>query len=113
MKTDPPESPMLITALHRPQRTVRLRYAVGLVAGAAALLALLARIAGAQGHELHAAEPPRTTRHSFAELHMEMTPAMRASTADSARAARVATTLRAAIAKYRDTTAAVADGYHM
>lgn len=106
---------MLITALHRPQRTVRLRYAVGLVAGAAALLALVAQIAGAQGHdhELHAAEAPKATRNSNAELHMEMTPAIRASAADSARAASVAARLRAAIGKYRDTTAAVADGYHM
>jgi hypothetical protein len=44
---------------------------------------------------------------------MEMTPALRPTAADSLRAARIAATLRAAIAKYADTTAAVADGYHM
>jgi hypothetical protein len=124
---------MLITALHRPpQRTVRLRLAVGLVAGAAALLALAAQLAGAQGH-VHAAESPASppspasspaaastapsvrahTAGVNAHLHMEMTPAVPGSAADSARAAQVAATLRAALAKYRDTTAAVADGYHM
>jgi hypothetical protein len=109
---------MLIIALHRPQRTVRLRYAVGLVAGAAMLLALAARLGGAQ-EPAHAAEPPGApsvrahTAGENASLHMEMTPAVRATAADSARAARVAATLRTALAKYRDTTVAVADGYHM
>jgi hypothetical protein len=44
---------------------------------------------------------------------MEMTPAISATRADSARAAQVAAALRTAIEKYTDTTAAVADGYHM
>jgi hypothetical protein len=109
---------MLINSLHRPpQHCVRLRYAVGLVAGAAALLALAARLAGAQEH-VHAAEAPTSpaahvhgTRN--ADLHMEMTPAISPTSADSARAAAIAATLRTALAKYRDTTAAVADGYHM
>jgi hypothetical protein len=110
---------MLITALHRPQRTVRLRLAIGLVAGAAILLALIAQLAGAQDHHVHAAEvpkPPSVLAHAGganADLHMEMTPTLRATAADSARAARIAATLRGALAKYRDTTAAVADGYHM
>lgn len=39
---------MVIEALHRPQRSVRLRVAVTLVAGSALLLALLARLASAQ-----------------------------------------------------------------
>lgn len=110
---------MLITSLHQaPHRCVRLRYAVGLVAGAAALLALAARLAGAQEHA-HAAEAPTagaTHAHAAsanADLHMEMTPALRATPADSVRAARIAATLRVALAKYADTTAAVADGYHM
>jgi hypothetical protein len=112
-----------ITALHRPHRTVRLRYAVGLVAGTAALLALAARLAGAQT-QAHAAEAPRAsaavapsvrahTSGANASLHMEMTPAIGGSTADSVRAARVAASLRSALAKYADTSAAVADGYHM
>jgi hypothetical protein len=46
-------------------------------------------------------------------LHMEMTPVRPAAPGDSARAAAVAAELRAAILKYRDTTAAVADGYRM
>jgi hypothetical protein len=109
---------MLINSLHQsPQRCVRLRYAVGLVAGAAALLALAARLAGAQEHA-HAAEAPKAAAHAHAAganaaLHMEMTPALRATAADSLRASKIAATLRAAIAKYADTTAAVADGYHM
>jgi hypothetical protein len=109
---------MFINELHRPQRTVRLRLAVGLVAGAATLLALVARLAGAQSHA-HAAEAPKApsvrahTAGMNAGLHMEMTPALRATAADSARATRVAATLRAALAKYADTTAAVADGYRM
>lgn len=113
---------MLITSIHRtPQRTVRLRYAVGLVAGAAAVLALAARLAAAQQH-VHAAEaPPASAKPSVrahtsganAALHMEMTPVLPATAADSARAARVIATLRAALGKYADTTAAVADGYRM
>jgi hypothetical protein len=109
---------MLLTALHQPQRTVRLRLAVGLVAGAAILLALVARLASAQQH-VHAAEVPKApsvlahTAGVNAALHMEMTPALPGTAADSARAAGVAATLRAALAKYTDTTAAVADGYQM
>ena len=48
-----------------------------------------------------------------ASLHMLMTPARRGTAADTARAASVAAALREAIAKYRDTTAAVADGFRM
>ena len=110
---------MLITSLHRPpQHTVRIRLAVGLVAGAAAILAIAARLAGAQGH-VHAAEAPRApsvrshTSGANAGLHMEVTPVVRATAADSARAAGIASALRAALAKYGDTTAAVADGYQM
>jgi hypothetical protein len=119
---------MVIEALHRPQRSVRLRLAVALVAGSALLLALLARLAAAQSHA-HDADVPRAaasavdsaahhmmdghTPASNASLHVEMTPVRRATPADSARAAQVARTLRAALEKYRDTTAAVADGYRM
>jgi hypothetical protein len=42
-----------------------------------------------------------------------MTPARPAAAGDSARAAAIAQTLRSAIAKYRDTSAAVADGYKL
>ncbi|MEO6526982.1 MAG: hypothetical protein ABIP93_10185 [Gemmatimonadaceae bacterium] len=48
-----------------------------------------------------------------ASLHMLMTPVRAGTPADSTRAAAVIHTLRAAIGKYRDTTAAVADGYKM
>jgi hypothetical protein len=125
---------MLIDGLTRPQRTVRLRIAVLLVAGGAAVLALLARLAGAQvqgqGH-VHSAEAaqvappvaspgvpapvpaPAHTVDDNVRLHTEMSPALRGTPADSARAARVARELRTALIQYRDTTAAVADGYQM
>jgi hypothetical protein len=121
---------MIFDGLTRPQRTVRIRVAVLLVAGGAALLALVAQLAGAQvqaqGH-VHGAETPSSpqpavsapapalahTLDDNARLHMEMSPALRATSADSARAARVARELRTALIQYRDTAAAVADGYHM
>jgi hypothetical protein len=118
---------MLIPAIQSPQRTVRLRLAVALVAGGVVLLMLLARLAGAQSHA-HAAEAPATvatpalaaataphvhTVDDNVKLHMEMTPTIRATSPDSARAAKVAGTLRAALMQYRDTAAAVADGYRM
>jgi len=46
-------------------------------------------------------------------LHLEMTPLRPLVPGDSARAAAVAAELRGAILKYRDTTAAVADGFRM
>ena len=45
--------------------------------------------------------------------HMALTPSRPATPADSARARQIATDLKRAIAKYDDTTAAVADGYKM
>jgi hypothetical protein len=45
--------------------------------------------------------------------HMELTPLRRPTHADSVRALEIAENLRAAIAKYRDTAAARADGYMM
>ena len=44
-------------------------------------------------------------------LHMTMTPPRPPAPGDSARAAQIVTTLRAAIAKYRDVNVALADGY--
>jgi hypothetical protein len=44
---------------------------------------------------------------------MKLTPVRKATAADSARAAKVAGELRAAIAKYKDVTVAEADGYKM
>lgn len=99
---------MVIEALHRPQRCVRLRVAVTLVAGSALLLALLARFTSAQSPAPAPASPPDNSA-----LHMEMSPTRPASAADSARAATVARELRTALLKYRDTSAAVADGYRM
>ena len=63
------------------------------------------------GHDAHASHAPAVPNN--ARLHMEMTPLRVATSADSARAASVAATLRTSLAKYADTTAAVADGYKM
>ena len=48
-----------------------------------------------------------------AKRHMELSPVRPATRADSVRATEVARTLRAALARYADTAAAVADGYKM
>jgi hypothetical protein len=45
--------------------------------------------------------------------HMALTPSRPATPADSARARRIATDLKRAIAKYADTSVAVADGYRL
>jgi len=47
------------------------------------------------------------------DAHMELTPARPATHDDSVRAMKVADELRRAIAKYQDTSAAIADGYEM
>lgn len=103
---------MVIEALHRPQRSVRLRVAVTLVAGSALLLALLARFTSAQS-PAPAAPTGGASAPDNASLHMEMSPTRAIVPGDSARAAHVARQLRAALMKYRDTSAAVADGYRM
>jgi hypothetical protein len=48
-----------------------------------------------------------------ARAHLELTPLRTATRADSAKARKVVAQLRAALARYADTTAAVADGYRM
>ena len=48
-----------------------------------------------------------------ARKHMRLTPTRRATHDDTVRARAVAQQLRVSLAKYRDTTAAVADGYRM
>ena len=48
-----------------------------------------------------------------ARKHMELSPARRATKADTLRATKVAQELRDALHKYHDTTAAVADGFKM
>jgi hypothetical protein len=77
----------------------------------------------ATGH-VHLAEPSDSLRPSAAgaaeamlarnaALHMEMTPVIKGDAEDSAKAARIARELRAALVPFRDTAAAVAAGYHM
>jgi hypothetical protein len=92
------------------------RRALALAATGTSLLLAPAELS-AQAHDHSAHSPGGTTatpRQAGNEaLHMEMTPTRPATAADSARAAAVVYTLRGAIAKYRDTSSAVADGYRM
>ena len=84
--------------------TMQRHLASALVLGA---LMLFSRSASAQAHD-HAPMAGAT-----ADLHMEMTASRPGTHADSVRAAGVAALLRDALAPYRDTTAAVRDGYQM
>jgi hypothetical protein len=86
---------------------------LALVVAGAVFVAVATR-AGAQRSALAAAPSPNAhTSGEHAALHMEMTPAIKGDHADSARAAAIAASLRAALMEYRDTTAAVAAGYRM
>ncbi|MFL5578759.1 MAG: hypothetical protein ACJ8AO_00155 [Gemmatimonadaceae bacterium] len=51
--------------------------------------------------------------HGRSSAHLRLSPARRATSADSARARAIYDTLRRAIAQYADTTAAVKDGFRM
>src|SRR5690349_5495931 len=104
-----------VTPLHTnapSRRTVR-RAALASVVALAALGVSAAHAARAQSvHGEHGASTHAAAGGNEA-LHMLMTPTRPLAPGDSARAAATAATLRAAIAKYADTTAAVADGYRM
>src|SRR5438552_2499510 len=100
-----------------------------LAAIATAGLAALAAVAGAQtGHVHPQPAQPSTDSARVAGMadramsgpmddnmmkHMELTPVRAATRNDSTRARKLAAELKAAIAKYQDTAAAVADGYKM
>ena len=59
---------------------------------------------------------PARAQHGMSDvsmLHMEMTPKLKPTASDSARAAGIARTLRSALAPFADTTAAVKAGYRM
>src|SRR5688572_7629689 len=89
-------------------RTVRRAALLSLLA--LPVLAPVTRGARAQTTVAHTASG---TVDDPAALHLTMTPRRPATPGDSARAAVVAAELRRAILQYRDTTAAVADGYRM
>ena len=92
----------------RSRRTVRLAALASLVA----LPALVLAVAATRG--VASAQPAgSTSERDGSALHMVMTPTRPRTLVDSVRAAGVAAALRAAIDKYRDTTAAVADGFRM
>ena len=79
-----------------------------------ALVSIAAAVPAAAQHDHRAAEHAmNTVPDSIGRLHMEMTPLRTATKADSAKATALVKELRAAIAKYADTTAAVRDGYRM
>jgi hypothetical protein len=81
------------------------------LAGLALVLALLGGTRPVEARVAHGTRPSAADDPEM--LHMLMTPKRPVAAGDSARAAAVAATLRASIAKYRDTTAAVADGFRM
>src|SRR6185436_3058088 len=65
-------------------------------------------------HDHAAAERAMTMMpDSIGRLHMEMTPLRKPTKPDTAKALAVVKELRAAIAKYADTTAAVRDGFKL
>jgi len=94
---------MSMDASHLPRLSPRRVLIVALAI--AAVLLLAAAQVRAQGSERGA--------EINAAVHMEMTPTRVGTTADSARAAGVAALLKEALMQYRDTTAAVRDGYKM
>ncbi|MDB4887836.1 MAG: hypothetical protein JWN79_3274 [Gemmatimonadetes bacterium] len=88
------------------------------------LLTLATRVRAQAPAHVHPAEPSDSLRAVAAgaveaalarnaALHMEVTPVIKGDAADSAKAARIARELRAALAPFRDTAAAVAAGYRM
>jgi hypothetical protein len=115
----------LIIPLHTnapSRRTVR-RVALASVVALSAVALAAIRVARAQGAHTEPAmktpaEQAKATHDAAGgagneALHMLMTPTRPVARGDSARAAAIAATLRTSIAKYADTTAAVADGYRM
>ena len=89
-----------------------------------ALLALAATVLSraATAQHVHAADSSRIAAtdaamsgalSANAKKHMELTAARRPTRDDSVKARAVATTLRSALRRYADTSAAVADGYRM
>ena len=106
-----------VTSLHTnapSHRTVR-RAALASVVALSTLTLVAIRVARAQSaHAGHSTATHDAVGGGGNEaLHMLMTPTRPVAQGDSARAAAIAATLRASIAKYADTTAAVADGYRM
>jgi hypothetical protein len=87
--------------------------ALAVLATLAALALVLALLGGARRVEARARGASPSAGDDPEMLHMLMTPRRTPAPGDSARAAAVAATLRASIAKYRDTTVAVADGFRM
>jgi len=106
-----------VTSLHTnapSRRTVR-RAALASVVALSTVTLVAIRVARAQSaHAGHSTATHDAVGGGVNEaLHMLMTPTRPVAQGDSARAAAIAATLRASIAKYADTTAAVADGYRM
>lgn len=95
------------------RRTVR-RAALASVVALPIVAAALGVARAQNAHESHSnGDVSRAGVAGNEALHMLMTPKRSVAAGDSARAAAIATTLRASIAKYADTATAVADGYRM
>ena len=90
-------------------RTVRRAVLLSLVA----LPLVVAVTRGAARAQSAPGGSPTSGAADNAALHLEMTPQRAPAPGDSARGAAVAAELRRAILEYRDTTAAVADGFRM
>lgn len=109
----------IVTSLHTnapSRRTVRRAALASVVALSAVSLAALGVARAQSAHAVHVTATHDTGRAATGgneALHMLMTPTRPIAPGDSARAATIAATLRTSIAKYADTTAAVADGYRM
>ena len=80
---------------------------------AALILGATPLAAQAPAHEHTSAPMAANTAEVNGALHMEMSPLRKATRADSARAAGIASTLRETLSFFRDTTAAVEAGYKM
>src|SRR5690349_4818474 len=96
------------------RRTVRRAAVVSVAVLSTLALGALGAARAQSAHAAHATHDAAPAAGGGNEaLHMLMTPPRPIALGDSARAAAIAATLRASIAKYADTTAAVADGYRM
>ena len=92
------------------------RSAIGTVAAALASAPMAAQTG--ETHRHAAADPTRAVHDAMSGMmnanpHMRMSPARVARAADSARAARIVTDARDALAKYRDVLVAEREGYQM
>jgi hypothetical protein len=100
------------SVLNAPRRSIVRRALLLLLVALPAVTVLSRGVARAQSARVEG-DATKGAAGDVAALHLEMTPLRAPVPGDSARAAAVAAELRSAILRYRDTTAAVADGFRM